>query len=114
MISLSAPVFDPQGSIVVALSQLSTIGDVSRRIRKRPTLDGGVVIIDRGHSFGDSTWTIVVDNASQEVADNLERMLRIYKTLTLVTKQGAFLVAPSTFSFKNGKATIKLEVIGVA
>jgi len=114
MISLSAPVFDPQGSVQVTASANSTIGDISRRIRKRQTLDGGVVVIDRGHSFGDSTWTIVVDNVSKAVSDKLERMLRIYQTLTLVTPQGAFIVAPSTFSFKNGSASMKIEVIGAA
>lgn len=114
MISLSAPVFDPIGTFMLKPSKGSNFEETGRRIRKRATLDGGVIVSDAGHSYGDSTWSLVLDNPSKGVADGLARLLRLYQTMTLITELGAFIVVPSKYRFSNNIVTLKLEVIGVA
>jgi len=112
MISLSALVFDPNGALLLQESTNSDFSSTKRRIRKRATLDGGVVVTDAGHSYGDSTWTLVLSNPPKAVADALNRLLRLYQTLLLVTAAGAFLVVPGAYSIANGTLTLVLEVTG--
>jgi len=112
MIGLSSPVFDPAGAFLLNESNGSNFDDTSRRMRKRATLDGGVVVSDAGHSYGDSTWQLTLENPSKSIADALERLLRVYQTLTLTTKRGAFTVAPARYRFNNDTITLTLEVIG--
>jgi hypothetical protein len=117
MIAISTLYFDPLGALVFdevpqdAVAALS----VSRRVTRTPTLDGGASIVDGGYSAADRTITLkLVPETPLEDVLNLQRIVKTYSLVLVLTSDGAFLTAPRDFVVSGGRATATFLVKSVA
>jgi len=111
MISISAPIYDPAGSIRLQELPSSDTGTLRRRVSRAKTLDGGVVINDGGFAHGDRDMLVRWRPQSSAEYDAMSRMFRIYPQLTVSTRDGVFRCAPNTLETRNGETTLALLVI---
>ncbi len=91
MIVLIPPVYEPDG--VVRLREdvgASRFGDYTRRVSRRPTIDGGAWIDDFGFSAGDLIFQVVCKNPTQAEFERLKRWVRHYSRMLIVTRDGVF------------------------
>ena len=110
MVVLTTPTFDPDGRVVITESGNSRLGDVSRRVMRTATLDGGAVLSDFGYSDADRT-IVVVANMAVGVRLRLQRLMRLYNNLVLTSHEGIFTGTLSSISVVNGKTKIKYLVL---
>jgi len=111
MIVLSAIEFDPGGYIALSESAESELGEVTRRVNRVATLDGGVVINDGGHAPGDRTLRIKWRIRSREEYSAVARLLRVHPRIRVTTRDGMFLVSPQKLNEKRGEGDLTLLVI---
>lgn len=114
MISLSSQVFDPDGLIMLRYEATSTDSDFSRRVTRTPTMDGGCTFDDLGFSWSDVDLDLRFENLSESEEHQLSYLAKTYGVLTAVTRLGAFKALVESYSFKEGKAELKLLLLGVA
>ncbi|MDY0136668.1 MAG: hypothetical protein RBS36_05795 [Thiomicrospira sp.] len=99
MIVIKPPIYDARGNLKLDEDVAATdYGSTTRRLSRRPTIDGGVWIDDFGSSAGDKTLQIV----AQVGRPDYERLVRFAQTYTLVeivTRDGVFLGALSAISY---------------
>ena len=108
MIGISTTIFDIDGSISFqTISSGSQTRNVSRRISRRATLDGGVSVTDNGFSEGDRDFIIILKSIKKEHSDKLQRLVRLYPILNLSTDQGFYKVAPESFNQTNDEVTLR-------
>jgi len=109
MIGISSLTFDINGSQVFqSISSNSQLNNISRRVSRRATLDGGVSINDNGFSHGDRTFIIVFKNVKKATVDFLVSLFQTYSLIALSTDEGVFEVAPETLTQNNNEVTIRL------
>lgn len=113
-ISLSSQVFDPNGNILLKYDPKSTDGDFTRRVSRTATMDGGCTYDDLGFSWSDVDLNLQFENISEQQETRLSYLAKTYGVLTAVTKQGAFDALVESYSFREGKAELKLLLLGVA
>jgi len=106
MISISAPTFDLDGSLLLRGSARSDLFSQSRRVSRTATLDGGVYLDDMGFTHGDRTLRITVKADSLKTIDALAYLHRTYAQLMVATIEGVFLGAISQISVTNGDIII--------
>lgn len=111
MITLSALVFDPLGSVSLDELPSSDMDGVSRRVNRAKTLDGGVVINDGGFSHGDRTFRVRWRIKSEADFERVQRMARLYSRVHVATRRGLFLAVPEsvTRSGRDGTITLMIE-----
>jgi hypothetical protein len=110
MIALSTHVYDLLGHVILRDLPSSELHEVTRRVGRAKTLDGGVAINDGGHSHGDRTFRVrwrIMDN-DQRV--QVERLTRLYPLLTVTTMDGVFRAAPQTFTTRGTEGVLTLLV----
>jgi hypothetical protein len=91
---LSTLTFDLEGAVMLTLLPDTERGEVSRRMNRVATLDGGAVVNDSGHSYADRTVTLRFAADEPVVFAAVERLVRLYGRLRLTDDDGVFLVAP--------------------
>lgn len=98
--TIAAPTIDLDGHVRFdRLDPSSDMHSIRRRVSRTATLDGGVAVTDFGYSAGDRTITMRFQNdTAQKDLDALRRMMRIYAELIIYTHDGAFIVAPQSYS----------------
>ncbi|MEY2653625.1 MAG: hypothetical protein RLZZ524_653 [Pseudomonadota bacterium] len=110
MITLSTATFDPSGYIEIEALPSTTAGDASRRVSRVATLDGGAVVNDFGFSDADRVislkWSPVL---ATDVA--VKRLLELYQTVQVATRDGVFLAAPESFTARPTESTLRLLVL---
>ncbi len=111
MISISAPTYDPAGSIRIQDAPASDIDTARRRVNRQRTLDGGVVVNDGGFAHGDRDITVRWRPRSQAEYDAVARLLQMYPQLIVSTREGVFTCAPATLETRGAEATLALLVI---
>lgn len=119
MIGLSCPAFDPLGAVYIYRDQIdqSTIGgmfDRQRRTTKYRTLDGGVVVVDAGHSQGDRALAVTVNRATPEQVSAITRLVEKYSALVLTSPGGCFRVSPESCTGDGSSIKINLSFISEA
>ncbi|MFP5259295.1 MAG: hypothetical protein ACLGQH_09750 [Acidobacteriota bacterium] len=119
MIGLSSIAFDPIGAVYIYQDQIdqSTIGgmfDRQRRTTKYRTLDGGVVIVDAGHSHGDRALAVTINRATSEQVEAITRLVEKYSALLLTTPGGCFRVSPESCAGDGSSIKINLSFISEA
>lgn len=107
---LSTPIADTLGHVMLRLHAGATQpGATARRLTRVSTLDGGVVVNDGGFAAGDATIVLAwVPSAAQDAA--VRRLVETYATLTLSTRDGVYVAAPSRFDVAAGRSTLTLYV----
>ncbi len=110
LIVLSTPTFDPDG--VIELQALdSTVGSpVRRRMNRVPTIDGGAVFNDFGVSDADLTINISWPATSRSTDEAVSRLVSLYASLIVATRDGVFLAAPDVFTPGADESSLTLLV----
>lgn len=90
---------------------MTDLGETRRRVNRVATLDGGAVVNDFGHSEADRTVTLEWQQEVPGLHEALERLVRLYGRLRLVTQDGVFLVAPESYKRDARKARLVLLVL---
>jgi len=112
MIGLSTITFDLDGARIFQTDRSSELknrqGD--RRISRTATLDGGVLIADLGYADGDRKLTVVELDATEAAVTFAKYMVENFSLINATTEDGAYEVAPESYSIDNGNLTISLLV----
>jgi len=95
IITISSPVADVLGVVVVKVTAGTTTDTVSRRVTRSATLDGGAVFVDGGQTEADETINIDLQGIEKTVYDNLSRMVKLYPRLVVASEDGVFYAAPN-------------------
>lgn len=110
MISLSAPTYDPIGSLIFPLDRLANIYQGERRGTVTATLDGGSAIYDGGHSESDQTWTATLRRASRADLVRLQYLVAYYGEVILCCEGGAFRALLS-FASRGAVTVLALRLV---
>lgn len=110
MIGLAATTYDPEGALLLDEVPANTrLGTVTRRVNRRPTLDGGAAFEDRGSTVADREIRLeLVPRA--DLRATLERLVTTYRWLLVATREGVFLAAPASAELGNDRFRINLLV----
>jgi hypothetical protein len=111
MIALAALTFDPLGHVILDEERNSDLGDVSRRVNRVPTLDGGAVTNDFGSSASDRTMRVRWRVRNEAELRSVQRMVRFHQSLIVSSREGLFRAAPASVSERSGEGTIELLIL---
>ena len=110
MIHLTAIDFDLFGFLTLHEMPSSELSRVNRRSNRVPTLDGGSVLNDTGHSPSDRTFRILWRIRSQAEIDSVRRMLKLHRFIRVATREGLFDALPQSLNAKDGEGELVLLV----
>lgn len=109
-LALAAQVFDPGGHILLDAAGDSSISEVSRRVSRTATLDGGVALNDTGCSAGDRQLDLLLDNLSAAASDTLAYLTRTYPLLTVSLREGCFSGVPQSYRYSQGRGRLVIWI----
>ena len=107
-ITLSTTTYDPLGSVRIVPDRTSDAGEISRRISRTKTLDGGYALHDGGHAISDRDMRIAW-TADTETDYIVEHMARYYGQIVVSTRDGCYLAAIS--AFKRGQPLSRVDLM---
>lgn len=107
---LSTVEYDPAAPVTLDLLPSTGRGDVTRRVNRVATLDGGAVFNDFGFTESDRTIELRWTPVSAEQEASVVRLVKFYPKLTVATQDGLFLAAPETYSAGETESTLTLLV----
>ena len=110
MIYLAAPTFDLDGCLALTRGRIDDPLDLSRRVSRTATLDGGAELTDLGFTHADRTLRVTAPHVSQADAERAAYLLQTYPTLIVATPTGCFLAAPEGMSVRGGALSLTLLV----
>lgn len=113
-ISLSTQTYDPKGLLLLRYAPQSNDQELQRRVSRTATMDGGCTFDDFGFSWSDVDLSLQFESLTKEQGEQLSYLAKTYGVLTAVTNQGAFNVLVESYSYKEGRAELKLLILGVA
>jgi hypothetical protein len=90
MISITAPLYDPDGAVTLRPDPDSDLYEGSRRVTRYPTLDGGASIVDHGMSHADRTFRVTVSDVPRWKYDRVQYLLRTYSLVTVTVQDGVY------------------------
>jgi hypothetical protein len=95
MIGLATLQYDPEGALLLnELPSGTNFGQITRRVSRRATLDGGAAFEDRGSYVADREIRVEL-RPDPTLGDTLGRLVETYRWLLISTPDGVFLVAPN-------------------
>lgn len=110
MIALSTQIFDPDGHVIIHELPSSEISEVSRRVNRIKTLDGGVVINDGGHSAGDRDFVIRWRPRNRAEYAYVQRLVRVHSRVRVSVREGVFLAAQQSINLRDQQAELRLLI----
>jgi len=111
MISLSAPIADTTGHVMLKEDQSKTrTGEPVARMSKTKCLDGTVNLQHSGVVDGDRTFTIVVPRITEAEYTIIKRLYRNYTSIVVASRGGVFAGAIKSTRVSDGTATIIIEI----
>jgi hypothetical protein len=113
-ISISTPTYDPKGLILLDYDSKSQDGTLSRRVSRTATMDGGCTYDDLGFSWSDVDLSLQFLSLSKDQQEQLSYLVKTYGELVVVTRLGAMKALVESYSFRDGRADLKLLIVGVA
>lgn len=110
IIALSTLDFDLNGARVVRQDAGADLDNrnVSRRMTRTATLDGGCVVYDTGYAPADRTINVRTDMGHLEW---LQRIVRLYSQVRVCTAYGAFIGAPRRCNIQNSQANLEILIM---
>lgn len=105
LISIASKLFDYSGHFLFQIDPAaSQLSDISRRVSRTATLDGGALIVDNGYTASDATFNIIPADLTAELRSGLRRLVQLHSEIIICTADGAFLGAISSIDeFKDFK-----------
>jgi hypothetical protein len=97
LVSIASKLFDYSGHFLFAINPVrSQISDVSRRVSRTATLDGGALVVDNGYTASDATFNITPKKLTPELRNGLRRLAQLHSEIIVCIEEGAFLGAISS------------------
>ena len=109
MISISARVFDPAGSLLIR-NHDPDLESAERRVTRTATLDGSVTVTDTGQSDGDRTINVVALRATAAMVETARRFVQLYPLVTVALADGCFIAVPRDYSTRRDALNISLLI----
>jgi hypothetical protein len=92
--------WDLGGYVELEVDNSNTSGPTRRRVSRIATLDGSAVFNDAGYTEADRTielsWNSALQSATADA--DIDRLVRTYTRVVVVTRSGAYLASPETFT----------------
>lgn len=112
MIGLSTITFDLDGARIFSGERNAELKNRKgeRRISRTATLDGNVLVADLGFADGDRTLTAIELDATEAAVNFAQYLVENYSLINATTEDGAYEVAPKSYSVDNGKLSLTLLV----
>lgn len=111
MIALSTTIYSTLPPVIIRDNGLHNLGDITRRVSRVATLDGGSVFDDKGSTPTDANVTIDLTEITEEEFATLRSMTTGYNTLHMTNGRGCYLVSPVALNPKTLSLYIKEELI---
>ena len=113
MIGISTVLFDLNGHVELLNANILNPNTVqmTRRVNKTKTLDGGVFVSDFGYNASDENIEVVAHSLSKEVVELLKNILRFHSRLILTTVDGAFYCILSNIRHFNNETNMLFVLI---
>ena len=109
--ALSTPTYDPLGFVEIKTIAGQEPGELTRRLTRSATLDGGAVVSDFGFSDGDRTIDVRWSPVSAADEANIGRLFESYAQVQIATPDGVFLAAPESYRRGAAESSLRLLVI---
>lgn len=97
-VTLSTLTFDLDGFVQLETVPANDTGIKRRRANKVKTLDGGVVVNDRGYTDGDREIPFTFSTVSKAHSALCDRMVANYSKVEVSFYEGVFLAIPLEFT----------------
>lgn len=111
MISICAEQYDPEYSpVLLRLSPGTDLVNVSRRVSRIATLDGGCIITDHGVSHADRTFEISIANIPPDLERRLFGLYVTYAWLRVSTWEGVYRSKISRYRYREGTLSITILI----
>jgi len=109
-IAFAPRTYDPIGHVLINADRKgSSIGELSRRVSRTATLDGGCAIYDTGLSHADRTFTVAARvDAAAEAA--LKRLQAYYSLIGIAMPDGYYQGVIERLQCVDGYCTIRILV----
>lgn len=102
MINISSISFDIRGAISFEESPQDTnFGTKVRRQNRIATLDGGIVLQDRGFSIADVTYRITVRDFTEDLFNRLSEFVETQSQVRLTSREGTVIGSIANLSSAN-------------
>jgi len=109
MISLSAPGYDPAGTLILN-TRVNNPYEAKRRGSVTATLDGGSSVYDTGYSITDQTLNARIKRPTKSILLSLQYLTAYYGQIIVTCESGAFTCVPS-YTVKGAQVSIQLRII---
>lgn len=106
---LSTCTYNQDAPLILRLKPDSNLDNLTRRVTRTATLEGGCVLSDLGFSYGDLSFTLKANLTEDEDA-RLSRLIRSESELTLSCRHGLFLGAIERRTGIGGDVTLSFLV----
>jgi len=113
MIAISSGLASTAGHLIFDEDPGSRLADLTARVSRTGTLDGGAVLTHSGFSDADRTLTITATGARQLDQALAETLMTLFSTLTrqyLACEAGHFYGAIDAANFRNGDLRLRFLV----
>jgi hypothetical protein len=107
--SICTSLFSADGQYVIELADKSDTDNLSRRVNRTATLDGGAVTVDLGYSDSDRRFALTTQDAATAIA--IREKAKTHSKFTLSVKSGAFLCSFDRVTFASGEATLYMMAV---
>jgi len=101
VIGLASQLVDASGAFVLSVLPDTKTREATRRVERRTTLDGGVVITDSGFSHGDRTLYLQIAS-TESLWAALWSFFTTSATVTVSTDEGCYLAVIERMAEQNG------------
>lgn len=110
MIGISAPSYDPSGSINFPVARPRNPYESARRGNVTATLDGGVAVYDTGYALSDQTLSVHIVKPKLIQLQTLRYLVAYYGQVIAATEVGCFSAVPA-FAVSGDTLAIKLRLV---
>lgn len=107
---LSVSDYDPLCPVDIDALPTTTAGDLTRRVSRSATLDGGAAIDDGGFSEADRTIEVFWATGTDAAEERVRRLVRLYPRVTCAFEAGLYLCAPQRYAASDGTSRLTLLV----
>lgn len=106
--AVAAYEYDPAGHVLLSAMEDKSFQDLSRRVQRSKTLDGGAVVADGGFSNSDRVITIKWLNTDENTHEAIARLFQLYTRLVVSVRDGVFLTSPDQYNPGPDTCTLQL------
>lgn len=110
VVGLCSVLFDLEGDVVVNPHPDTNLGELSRRVNKDKTLDGGVAVTDGGFSEADRDIMLVWKTLAPAREAIITGIVKTHSLVNVCTRDGVFQATPGAYRTSRGRSSVQMIV----